>query len=129
MKAVWNGAIVADSDKTRVIEGNYYFPPDSINRKYFKASKTTSICPWRGQASYYTLEGRRDKERGRGLAVPDTEGGRSGDQRLHRVLARRRDHRIAGYTGYCQVNARVSAGARLRRGCWYSTWCRGRRSA
>ncbi len=56
MKAVWNGAIVADSDSTRVIEGNHYFPPDSIDRKYFKDSKTTSICPWKGEASYYTLE-------------------------------------------------------------------------
>ena len=56
MKAVWNGADVATSDATRVIEGNHYFPPDSIDRKYFKASKTTSICPWKGEASYYTLE-------------------------------------------------------------------------
>ncbi len=56
MKAVWNGAIVADSDATRVVEGNHYFPPDSIHRKYFKDSRTTSICPWKGQASYYTLE-------------------------------------------------------------------------
>ena len=56
MKAVWNDAIVAESDATRVVEGNHYFPPDSIHRKYFKDSRTTSICPWKGQASYYTLE-------------------------------------------------------------------------
>ncbi len=56
MKAVWNGAIVAESDATRVVEGNHYFPPDSIHRKYFKDSGTTSICPWKGQASYFTLE-------------------------------------------------------------------------
>ena len=55
MKAVWNGAVVAVSDAPLLVEGNYYFPPDSIDRKYFKASKTTSICPWRGEASYYTL--------------------------------------------------------------------------
>lgn len=56
MKANWNGAVVAESDATRVIEGNYYFPPDSVSREYFKDSKTTSICPWKGEATYYTLE-------------------------------------------------------------------------
>ncbi len=56
MKAVWNGVIVAESAATRVVEGNHYFPPASIDRKYFKDSETTSICPWKGEASYYTLE-------------------------------------------------------------------------
>ena len=56
MKAAWNGVIVANSDATRVIEGNHYFPPDSVKREYFKDSKTTSMCPWKGDASYYTLE-------------------------------------------------------------------------
>ena len=56
MKAVWNGAVVAESDATRVVEGNHYFPPDSIKREYFKDSKTTTLCPWKGDASYYTLE-------------------------------------------------------------------------
>ena len=56
MKANWNGAVVAESDATRMIEGNHYFPPDSVNQEYFKDSKTTSICPWKGEATYYTLE-------------------------------------------------------------------------
>ena len=56
MKAAWKGAIVADSDATRVIEGNHYFPPASVKREYLKDSKTTSVCPWKGEASYYTLE-------------------------------------------------------------------------
>ena len=56
MKANWNGAVVAESDATRVIEGNHYFPPDSVNQEYFNDSKTTSICPWKGEATYYTLE-------------------------------------------------------------------------
>ncbi len=56
MKAIWNGTIVAESDATRVVEGNHYFPPDSIKREYFKDSKTTTICPWKGEASYFTLE-------------------------------------------------------------------------
>jgi uncharacterized protein (DUF427 family) len=56
MKAVWNGAVVATSDETRVVEGNHYFPPDSIDKRYFKNSKTATNCPWKGIASYYTLE-------------------------------------------------------------------------
>ncbi len=56
MKATWNGTIVADSDATRIIEGNHYVPPDSVKREYFKDSKSTSICPWKCEASYYTLE-------------------------------------------------------------------------
>lgn len=56
MKAAWNGTIIAESDQTHVIEGNHYFPPDSVKREYFKDSKTTSLCPWKGEASYYTLE-------------------------------------------------------------------------
>jgi uncharacterized protein (DUF427 family) len=56
MKAVWNGTVVATSDTTRVVEGNHYFPPDSIDKQHFKASKTTTNCPWKGIASYYTLE-------------------------------------------------------------------------
>ena len=56
MKAIWNGTIVAESDATRVIEGNHYFPPDSVKREYFKDSSTTSTCPWKGEATYYSLE-------------------------------------------------------------------------
>ena len=56
MKAAWNGTIVADSDATRVVEGNHYFPPDSVNREYFTDSQTSTHCPWKGDASYYTLD-------------------------------------------------------------------------
>ena len=56
MKATWNGEIIAESDKTIVIEGNHYFPPDSINKEYIKQSKTQSACPWKGLASYYSLK-------------------------------------------------------------------------
>src|SRR5437667_362372 len=53
MKALWNNAVLADSDQTIVIEGNHYFPPDSVNRQYFERSDTHTFCPWKGQASYY----------------------------------------------------------------------------
>ena len=56
MKATWNNADVAESDATRVVEGNHYFPSDSIKREYFTDSKKTTICPWKGEASYFTLE-------------------------------------------------------------------------
>jgi len=55
-KAVWNGRTVADSDETRLVQGSHYFPPDSIDRRYFRASPTRSVCPWRGEASYLTIE-------------------------------------------------------------------------
>ncbi|MEA2721604.1 MAG: hypothetical protein QOJ39_3468 [Candidatus Eremiobacteraeota bacterium] len=56
MKAVWNGAVLAESDRTEVVEGNQYFPADAIDKQYFKPSDTHSVCPWKGTASYYTVE-------------------------------------------------------------------------
>jgi uncharacterized protein (DUF427 family) len=55
MKATWNGATLAESDKTVVVEGNHYFPPDSINKDHFKESDRHSTCPWKGEASYYDV--------------------------------------------------------------------------
>ncbi len=55
MKAIWNGAVLAESDKTYMIEGNHYFPPETINREYFENSKTHTVCPWKGEASYYGI--------------------------------------------------------------------------
>ena len=55
-KATWNGTLIAESDSTVVVEGNYYFPADSIRSEFFKTSATTTICPWKGTASYYTVE-------------------------------------------------------------------------
>ena len=55
MKAIWNGEVIAESDDTIVIEGNHYFPPESVKKDFLKSSETQSTCPWKGQASYYTL--------------------------------------------------------------------------
>ena len=55
MKAAWNGTILAESDNTVVVEGNHYFPADSIKREYFRESDTHTICPWKGEASYYNI--------------------------------------------------------------------------
>ncbi len=55
-KATWNGAVLAESDRCEVVEGNQYFPADAINSEYFKASETKTTCPWKGVASYYSIE-------------------------------------------------------------------------
>ena len=55
-KASWNGRVIASSDDTVVVEGTHYFPEASIKKEYFKPSEQSSVCPWKGKASYYTLE-------------------------------------------------------------------------
>ena len=55
-KALWNGHVIAESDDTVVVEGNHYFPKSSIREAFFKPSDTHSVCPWKGTASYYSLE-------------------------------------------------------------------------
>ncbi len=54
-RAIWNGAVLAESDEYEVVEGNVYFPPSAINRKYFQESDKQSICGWKGTASYYNI--------------------------------------------------------------------------
>lgn len=53
--AKWNGAVIAESDKTVVVEGNHYFPLDAVHADYLRPTETTSRCPWKGLASYYSL--------------------------------------------------------------------------
>ena len=55
MKAIWKNQILAESNETIVVENNHYFPLSSLNIKYFVKSETTSICPWKGTARYYTI--------------------------------------------------------------------------
>ncbi|NYG54763.1 DUF427 domain-containing protein [Nocardioides perillae] len=56
MKAVWNGTVVAESDDTVVVEGNHYFPEASVRQDVLRPSSTTTHCPWKGDASYWSLE-------------------------------------------------------------------------
>jgi uncharacterized protein (DUF427 family) len=56
MKATWRGATIAESDQTIVVEGNHYFPPDSIKRSHFTPSATHTTCGWKGEASYYDVD-------------------------------------------------------------------------
>jgi uncharacterized protein (DUF427 family) len=55
MKAIWQNVILAESTATRVVEGSHYFPPDSINRNYFRDSDKHTTCPWKGLASYHNI--------------------------------------------------------------------------
>ena len=64
MRAVWNAAVLAESDRTVELEGNHYFPPDSLNREYFADSDRRTVCPWKGLASYYTVEVDGDRNEG-----------------------------------------------------------------
>lgn len=56
MKAVWNGVLIAESNDTVVLEGNHYFPPESVDAALLQPSNHTSVCPWKGTANYYTLQ-------------------------------------------------------------------------
>ena len=55
-KAIWNNAVLAESDEGVVVEGNYYFPPNSVDRQYLRDSETHTTCGWKGVASYYDIE-------------------------------------------------------------------------
>jgi uncharacterized protein (DUF427 family) len=55
MRAVWRDTVLAESDETVVVEGNHYFPADSLRREHFRASDTHTTCPWKGEASYYDV--------------------------------------------------------------------------
>jgi uncharacterized protein (DUF427 family) len=54
-RATWNGVVLADSDRVEIVEGNVYFPPESIRKEYLRPSQTRSTCPWKGEAGYYDV--------------------------------------------------------------------------
>ena len=54
-RATWNGAVIAESDRCIVVEGNHYFPPDAVARQYVRDSTTHTLCSWKGTASYYDV--------------------------------------------------------------------------
>ena len=55
MRAIWNGTVVAESDDTVLLEGNHYFPAAAVRPEHVRPSRTTSVCPWKGTASYYDV--------------------------------------------------------------------------
>ena len=56
MRAMWNGTVIAESDDTVVVEGNHYFPLESVNAELLRDSSTHTTCPWKGEASYFSIE-------------------------------------------------------------------------
>lgn len=64
VKAIWNGAVIAESEDTIVVEGNHYFPRDAVADQYLTGSDMHSVCPWKGRAGYYNLEvnGKRNED-------------------------------------------------------------------
>lgn len=56
MRATWNGKVLAESDATKIVEGNHYFPREALDMRYFRPSDHTSQCPWKGKAHYFHVE-------------------------------------------------------------------------
>jgi len=71
MKAIWNDQVLAESDDTVVVEGNHYFPSDALDRRFFEASDKTTICPWKGTASYYDVSVDGEENAGAAWYYPD----------------------------------------------------------
>ena len=71
-KAIWNGVVIAESKDTKVVENNHYFPPSDIKQEYFKPSDTHTTCPWKGVASYYTIEVNGEKNVDAAWYYPET---------------------------------------------------------
>lgn len=70
-KAIWNDAVLAESEHYERVEGNIYFPPDALNRAYLTASQTTTGCPWKGEARYYTVVANGRENRDAAWYYPD----------------------------------------------------------
>ncbi|MGH2581631.1 MAG: DUF427 domain-containing protein [Anaerolineales bacterium] len=71
MKAIWNGQVIAESDETRVVEGNHYFPPEAIKKEFLQASDTHTQCAWKGTASYYNVAVSGETNRNAAWYYPD----------------------------------------------------------
>ena len=101
VRAVWNDTVLAESDRTVVVEGNHYFPPEDVDWRYLKPSSRSSACPWKGVAGYYTAVVDGSANEGAAWQYPDplpaAEGIRDhvGFWRGVRVVAVERDERAA----------------------------------
>ncbi len=71
MRAIWNGHVIAESDRTVVVENNHYFPPDSVRRKFLRESPHRTICPWKGEAHYYHIVAEGDENKNAAWAYPE----------------------------------------------------------
>jgi uncharacterized protein (DUF427 family) len=76
-KAIWENVVVAESDRTVEIEGNQYFPVDSVERGYLRPSEHHTVCPWKGTASYYHLEANGKRNENAAWYYPDPKAAAS----------------------------------------------------
>jgi len=74
MKAIWNGKVIADSDDTINVEGNQYFPADTVNSEFLSSSETHTVCHWKGTASYYDLIVDGETNKDAAWNYPETSG-------------------------------------------------------
>jgi uncharacterized protein (DUF427 family) len=70
-RATWNGAVIAESDRFEMVEGNVYFPPETVKQEYLQPSDTHTVCWWKGTASYYTLSVDGQENRDAAWYYPD----------------------------------------------------------
>ena len=73
MKAIWKGQVIAESDRTVVVEGNHYFPKEAVKAEFLRDSPTHTTCPWKGVASYYSLEVDGETNRDAAWYYPQTK--------------------------------------------------------
>ena len=71
MKAIWKDEVIAESDDTVVVEGNHYFPEDALTQDLFSPSAKTTVCPWKGTASYYDVEVGGERNEGAAWYYPE----------------------------------------------------------
>ena len=72
-KAMWEGAVLAESSQTVEVEGNQYFPPDAIRKEHFRSSEQHTVCPWKGTASYYDVEVNGKRNAGAAWFYPESK--------------------------------------------------------
>lgn len=94
MKAIWNNRVIAESDKTVVVENNHYFGPESVKMEFLRPSGHTYQCRWKGLADYYdvVVDGKTNPERR--LGIPRTDGAGKSHQGTFCVLERRGSRRV-----------------------------------
>lgn len=71
MKAIWNDQIIAESNDTIIVENNHYFPKESVNAQYLRPSDKQSVCPWKGVASYYSIDVNNQQNKDAAWYYPD----------------------------------------------------------
>ena len=77
MRAIWNGEVIAESDDTVVVEGNHYFPAESVDSRYLVPSEKHTVCPWKGTASYHSLEVEGERNEDAAWYYPEPSGAAS----------------------------------------------------